>query len=149
MTSRWDALFDQKPIPLIEHLLDEISRLLAKDLASWPPPVHDVDPLTGSSAAAVLSPDAKAPPREAFLVALELARFELRREVDAFDDYLRNRRYLSVGLAEADRPAILFLTRWLVEQMLSLGESTDGRVTRARMQECLDRIERRLRPSAS
>ncbi len=38
-----------------------------------------------------------------------------------------------------------FLNRWLVEQMLGLGESTEGRITRPVMQKILDKVESKLR----
>ena len=52
---------------------------------------------------------------------------------------MRNKRYLEHGLAPTDRLALLFLNRWLVEQMLGLGEATEGRVNRRLDVQCLDR----------
>jgi hypothetical protein len=43
------------------------------------------------------------------------------------------------------RLTLLFLNRWIVDQMLGLGEATEGRVSRRLMQQCLDRLEARLR----
>ena len=77
--------------------------------------------------------------------AIRLASWDLSREFDAYDDYMRNNRYLERGVAPTDRTAMMFLSRWLVEQMLGLGEATEGRVTRMLMEQCLDRLEARLR----
>ncbi len=142
--SRWDVLLDQKPIPLTEHLLNEVAKLLARDLRRWPPPIQELDLVAGRAFDAVFEPDSPRPPEEAYAEAFQLARWELTRELDAYDDYMRNRRWLERGLAPDDKPFLLFLSRWLVEQMLSLGEATEGRIKRAQMVSCLERLERRL-----
>ena len=144
MPSRWDLLLDQKPIPLVDHLLAEVAKLVARDLSRWPLPVEDLDLSTGRQFASLFAPDSKRPGEAVFAEAFRLARWELRRELDAYDDYLRNRRYLARGLAPDDRPALLLINRWLVEQMLSLGEATESRLKRPQMLECLDRIARHL-----
>lgn len=145
MGSRWDYLFEVKPVPLIDHMLEEVAKLLAKDLQQWPPPVQELDLEVGGQYATLFT---EPPPRPAELVyaeALRLSRWELMREVEAYDDYMRNKRYLAAGLAPTDRHTLLFLNRWLVDQMLGLGEATEGRVNRRLMLQCLERLEVRWR----
>jgi hypothetical protein len=142
MPSRWDHLLETKPIPVSEHVLNEVAKLLAKDLETWPPPVEELDPLTGGQFAGMLEPGRPKPQAVAYHEALKLARWELSREVDAYDDYMRNRRWLERGLAPDDKRVLLFLSRWMVEQMLGLGEATSGRIKRPQMVECLNRLER-------
>jgi hypothetical protein len=145
MPSRWDYLFETKPIPILDHLQEEVAKLLAKDLAKWPPPVQEIDLDVGGTFAPLFL---ESPPRPAPAVydeALRLSRWELAREFDAYDDYMRNKRYLDRGLAPTDRLALLFINRWLVEQMLGLGEATEGRVTRPVMRQILDKLEAKLR----
>ena len=80
-----------------------------------------------------------------FREALRLARWDLEREHAAYDDYVRNRRYLERGLTEADRPALLFVSRWVLEQLLALADATGGRVKRpALTRKVLDGVERGL-----
>ena len=146
--SRWDALLDQKPIALTEHLLNEVAKLLARDLVKWPPPIQELDPVAGRPFEAVFEPDRPRPSEQAFAEAFRLARWELTRELDAYDDYMRNRRWVERGLAPDDKQLLLFLSRWLVEQMLSLGEATEGRIKRPQMVSCLERLERRLNEQA-
>ena len=43
---------------------------------------------------------------------------------------MRNRRYLEVGIVDAERPVLLLVSRWVLEQLLSLSEATEGRVDR-------------------
>lgn len=142
MASRWDHLLDTKPVALMEHLLDQVGKLVSKDFARWPLPIESLDLLTGAGFEAALSAERPMPTLLAYREAFRLARWELEREVLAIDDYMRNRRYLEYGLAPDDRALIQALSRWLVEQLLALGEATEGRVKRAQMLSALERIER-------
>jgi hypothetical protein len=145
MASRWDYLFETKPVPLIDHLIEEVAKLLAKDLDQWPPPVQEIDLEVGGQFAPIFTETPPRPSRAVYDEAFRLSRWELAREHEAYDDYMRNKRYLAHGLAPTDRLALLFLNRWIVDQMLGLGEATEGRVNRRLMQQCLDRLEARLR----
>ncbi|NPC51403.1 hypothetical protein HPC50_30565, partial [Corallococcus exiguus] len=106
--------------------------------------VQDLDPATLGEFAPLFQEATRRPDPAVYTEALRLAKWDLAREFDAFDDYVRNKRYLERGLAPDDRVPLLFLTRWLTEQMLGLGESTQGRIKRPLMRECLDRLEPRL-----
>jgi hypothetical protein len=144
MPSRWDLLLEQKPVALIDHLLEEAAKLIAADYQRWPLPVQEIDLASAKELASLLLPDAQRPSPEVYREAVKLAQWDLGREVDAYDDYMRNRRYLALGLTEVDRPRLLLLSRWLVEQLLGLGEATEGRVNRARMRVVLEGVARRL-----
>ena len=140
--SKWDLVLEQKPVPLITHLLEAVAKIFAKDLAVWPPNVEDFDLATGRKlvdllAEAPLPPDARIY-REAFV----LTRFDLGRELEASDDYLRNHRWMESGLSAKDRAMMLFLSRFMAEQLLGLAEATEGRVTRPHLLDVLDRTER-------
>jgi len=148
MPSRWDLLLESKPVPIVDHLLEELAKLLAADLAKWPLPVVDLDPDAGRPFAPLLDLGSPRPEVAVFEEAFRVARWELEREIDASADYFRNRRFTERGLPEEARTPILFISRWLVEQLLSLREHTHSRVTRAQLVLCLDRIRRipRSRP---
>ncbi|WP_434382464.1 hypothetical protein [Melittangium boletus] len=145
MASRWDYLFETKPVPMMDHLLEEVAKLLAKDLRQWPPPVQEVDLDVGGQFAPLFTEPTPRPAEAVYDEALRLSRWELEREHEAYDDYMRNKRYLERGLAPTDRLALLLLNRWLVDQMLGLGEATEGRVNRRLMLKCLERLEARRR----
>ncbi|MDY7228629.1 hypothetical protein [Hyalangium rubrum] len=145
MPSRWDYLFETKPIPMMDHLLEEVAKLLAKDLTQWPPPIQEIDLDVGGTFAPLFLEPTPRPGPAVYTEALRLSRWELAREFDAYDDYMRNKRYLERGLAPTDRLTLLFLNRWLVEQMLGLGEATEGRVKRPLMSQVLDKVEAKLR----
>lgn len=144
MPSRWEHLLEQRPVPLVDHLVEEISKLLAKDLSRWPPPVAELDAASGAGFAPLLAEGYPRPARAAYAEAFRLARFDLEHDLDAYDDYMRNRRWAERGLPAGAKQELLFLSRWLTEQMFALGEATEGRVKRKHMREILDRTERRV-----
>jgi hypothetical protein len=143
MASRWDLLFDQKPVPILEHLCEEVSKLLAKELAKWPLAVQDLDLDVGGAVAPWVLGEVPRPGDRVFREAFRLARWDLAHEVDAYDDYMRNQRWSAVGLTAEDKPALLFISRWLLEQLTSLREATEGRVKRRELLDILERTERR------
>jgi hypothetical protein len=142
MPSRWDFLLDQKPVPLLDHLVVEAARLLADELGRWPLAVQELDAATGASLAPFLEAGSRRPPEAVFGEALRLARWDLDREHEAYDDYVRNRRYLASGLSEADKPALLFISRWVLEQLFALADATEGRVDRRALGRVLDGVAR-------
>ena len=140
--SRWDLLLDRKPVPLVEHLLEEVAKLLAADVRRWPPPIADFDPAAGRKLAPLLAPESVRPDDAVYREAFRVARWELERELEASAEYFRNRRWMERGLADDARMPILFISQWLVEQLLSLREHTHSRVSRAQLVDCLDRVQR-------
>jgi hypothetical protein len=138
--SRWDLVLDQKPRPLTEHLADEVAELFARDLQTWPPPFEELDPALRQG----LEGREVAPSLVLYAEAFKLAALDLEREVDAVDDYYRNRRYLEAGLGPDDRGLLQLISRFLVEQLLALGEATEGRFRRPQLLEVLARTRRRF-----
>jgi hypothetical protein len=142
--SRWDRLFDLKPVPIADHLVEELSRLLASELARWPLAVEEwTNPAEEARFRPVLAgprPDARA-----FEAAFLLARLELQREIERIDDFMRNERWRAFVPPGAGYLSMLFLSRWLVEQLLAIAERTEGRLKRPQLVDLLARCERRLR----
>ena len=138
---RWDRLFAQKPIPLVEHLLEEVAKLLASDLRRWPPPIEELGPQAGKDFQSIAGGERPQPPREAYRQSFQLARWELLREFGAYDDYLRNQRWTEVGLSPAHKSDLLYLSRWMLENLLALREQTQGRVNREQLADCLLRAQ--------
>lgn len=141
MSSRWERLLDQRPTPLLDHLILETAKLIAADYLRWP---LELEAESGAETPAAIAPDAPRPSPAVYREALRLARWDVGHALDAFDDYVRNRRYLEHALVEAERPLLLLLSRWLVEQLHSLGEHTHGRVNRTRKLACLEAISREV-----
>lgn len=144
MSSRWDRLLDVKRVTLVDQLMTEAAKILWEDLGTWPPPLEEVEAAGSREFADVLASDSAVPPRTAFLEGIRLARHDLLREFEVFDEYVRNRRWVAAGLEDAHKPAILFLARYLTESLLALREKTEGRVKRADLVLALDRLQVRF-----
>lgn len=142
--SRWDAVLERKPVPLLEHLIEEASKGLSGELGQWPLAITELDFRMGEELRPLLQADFPRPSAAVFHQSFRLARWDLLREFAAYDDYVRNGRWLAEGLGPADKPALLFISRWLVEQALDLSESSGGRVKRSHLVDLLDRTRRRL-----
>ena len=140
MPSRWEHLLERKPIPIIDHLVEEVSKLFAESMRAWPLEVDDAEPAT----LALLVAHPKRPDDALFREAFRLARWDLGREFEAFDDYIRNMRFVEMGVPVDSRPLLLFLSRFMTEQALGLNEATEGRIDRRRMLQVLERTERLL-----
>jgi len=140
-THRWDHLFEQRPIPLIEHLLEEVAQLLANDLRHWPPPIEELDSQVSKDFRSIAGGERPQPPREAYRQSFQLARWELLREFAAYDDYIRNQRWTEQGLSPTHKLDLLYLSRWMLEKLLLLQEQTQGRVNREQLADCLRRAQ--------
>ena len=57
---------------------------------------------------------------------------------------MRNRRYQETGITEHERPVLLLVSRWVLEQLFSLSDATGGRVDRRALLGLIDRLERGL-----
>lgn len=144
MANRWEQVLERKPVPIIEHLVDEVSKLFAADLAKWPLQVEDVQLGPESRAwAKFLLPDAPEPSPVEWREAFRLAHWDLDNEIEAYDDYMRNQRWTEAGLVPEARALLLFLSRYITEQVLALGEATEGRIDRKKKLAVLDATWRR------
>lgn len=144
MSSRWDLILDQKPVPVIDYLLTEAARLFANDLQKWPPEVDAEDPHTAHSLGELFEKNPAAPSPVVWQQAFQLARWDLEHADDATADYFRNQRWTEAGLSVQEKPMLLFLSRWILEQLLALSEATQGRVNRPRLVEVLTQTQRHL-----
>ncbi|MGB8932028.1 MAG: hypothetical protein WCC48_12340 [Anaeromyxobacteraceae bacterium] len=139
---RWDYLYDRQKQPVKELILEKFAEHLAGELAAWPPPFVEwvSDELRARYAAG-----AEARPRDDVLrFALELARLDLAREYDAYEQRLVNekaRRWLTPGEEAAGSLLVMLLT----EQCLELKEHAPGaHLGRPDLVRALDLVERRL-----
>lgn len=146
MAGRWDFLYELEPVPLTEHLVEELAKVLASELSRWPLAVDSfATPADAARFAPLLAPDAPRPAAEVYEAAFFLAQLELERELERIDEFMRNERWRAFASPGAAYDAMILLSRYLTEQMLTVLEKTEGRVSRARLVDCLQRAERRLR----
>ncbi len=147
MASRWDYIRDLKPVPIAEHLIEELAKLLSKDLTKWPLQVEAWStPADQQRFGHLVEPGSPRPDPKVFDEAFKLARWELEHAYLAVDDYMRNQRWRE-QVAPTDYDALIFLSRYLTEQMIGLAEATHNRLKRPQLVDCLERIERKLRSS--
>jgi hypothetical protein len=139
---RYDWLYQRQKQPVKQYLLERFAAELAGEVAAWPPP-----DLAWESEAlrAQWQPGAEARPRSQVVrFALELARLDLARDLEAFD-----RRVAAEAdhhwQSTAERAAGLLLVRLLTERCLDLKErATGARLTRQDLVQALDLVERQL-----
>jgi hypothetical protein len=146
--SKWERILEleAKPKTLEDQLVDEAAKLLAQELSGPFPPetggfANDVD----AARFAPLFEEPRTRPAEGvFRAAFHLARLELAREFEELDLYLKQQRHLPLAPGERDRLAMLFLARWLTEQLFELKEQLQTQLSRKRLLELLERAELRL-----
>jgi hypothetical protein len=143
MPSRWDHLFEQKPVALMDHLAEEVSTLLATDLKKWPLPLVEIDLEAGKAFTPWALGEEPRPSPVVFHEGFKLARWDLCHETEAYDDYFRNQRWAELGLTAHDKPALMFLGRWLLDQLTALREATQNRVNRSGLLRILERTEKK------
>ncbi len=139
---RWDHLYDVEKKPVKEVILERFAEELAGRLSAWPPPgVEWVTEELRRRWAAGLE---VAPREEVLRLALELARFDLLREHEAFDEGMRNRAPTACQ-GPADEAALQILVLYVTEECLSLKEWAEGaKLSRADLAGALGLVERRL-----
>jgi hypothetical protein len=146
---RWDYLYELKPVPAAEAFVEEAAKVIAKDLGVWPLQVSEwASAQDAARFGPLLAPDSPAPDQAVFAAAFRLARLELMREFEQIDDYMRNERWREVTPPGRGVELLLFLTRYLTEQMLSINEATEGRIKRPMLVDLLTRTERHLKAKA-
>ena len=144
MSNRWERLLDQKPVTLRQHLLDEAARCCSSSSGDGRCPSRRSTRRPEDGWWSFSRPDSPRPSAAVFPAALRLVRWELGRDHEAYDEYMRNRRYQETGIPEGERPALLLVSRWVLEQLLSLSDATGGRVDRRALVGVVDRLERGL-----
>jgi len=139
---RWDYLYDRQKQPVREVIVEKFAEHLAEELAAWPPPF--VEWVSDAQRARWEAGVAARPRDEVLRFALHLARLDLSREYDAYEQAMVNerpRRWLTPEEESAGHLLVLLLT----EQCLELKEHASGaRLTRADLVRALDLLERRL-----
>ncbi len=130
---RWDFLYDLSPRPAVEVLLDEAAKVIASDLACWPPPLESAEP----ELVPVLRGDR--PHRDVYREAFACARLDLRHEYEELE-----RQEAASSLPREERQAARFLWHYLAERAFELNDAVESRLSRRDLVALLDRVEKRL-----
>ncbi len=144
---RWDFLYDRDKQPVKAFVLARFAASLAEDLAAWPPPF--VEWLTEDTRRRYQAGMAERPREEVVRFALEMARLDLGREVEALDEKMRNEAPRRLRGA-AEEAAMHLLSRFVSEKCLSLKEWAEGaRLSREDLVDAVELVERRLYRASS
>jgi hypothetical protein len=139
---RFDHLYDLQSRPVKEVVLERFAGELAERLSAWPPP--DVEWVTDDLRRRWEAGLAGRPRDEVLRLALELARLDLVREHEAFDERMRNtapRACTNPG----DEAALHLVVLYVTEECLALKEWAEGaRLTRADLARAVELAERRI-----
>ncbi len=138
---RYDWLYELKPVPLKDKVMDEVARHVARDLRGWPPPVEEWLSEKERARFAPLYDDPVRPDDSLLRYACRIVRLELNREYEAIDYEMRNERWREHGSSERDGESMQLLVRWLVDVLLAVREHSGQRLTRRDLMEIVDRIE--------
>ena len=145
MSSRWDWLYDVRSVPLTDYVLDEVAKKLRDRLADWPVQVlewnSEGDRIRFSP---LVAPDSAPPDFYTFREAFRLASWELSREYEAIDSYMRREEWKNAGIGPDGYDLLVFLDRYLTEEMLAVLDVTEGRIGRRDLVRCLDKAEKLL-----
>ena len=139
---RWDFLYDRQKQPVKAFILERFAEHLAEELAQWPPPFVE----WGSEAQRErwAAAAAERPRDDVLRFALELARLDLAREYEAYEERLVNGRSSRWHTPQEEAAGHL-LVLLLTEQCLELKEHASGaHLGRADLVHALDLLERRL-----
>jgi hypothetical protein len=139
---RWDHLYDLRRQPVKEVILARFAEELAGRLGAWPPP--DVEWVTDDLRRRWAAGLEAAPRAEVLRLALELARLDLLREHEAFDEAMRNRAPATCRGA-ADEAALQLLVLYVTEECLALKDWAEGaKLSRADLAGAVALAERSL-----
>ncbi|HYQ80183.1 MAG TPA: hypothetical protein VEP68_01715 [Anaeromyxobacteraceae bacterium] len=139
---RWDFLYDRQKQPVKELVLERFAESMAEEIAAWPPPF--VEWLTEDYRRRYQAGMAERPREEVVRFALEMARLDLAREVEALDALVRNEAPRRLRGA-AEEAAAHLLSRLVSEKCLSLKEWAEGaRLTRDDLVRAVALVERRV-----
>lgn len=145
MPGRWDFLEGLRLKTAADVLVEEVARILVDELTRrWPPQVEWTDADAAARFAPLYEPGAPRPSTAALREGLRLARWEIEREVEAIDFYLRNDHAGRVVATPQDRLALELVWKLVTEWLYELRERTENRLTRRHLVACLDEVERRL-----
>lgn len=145
MTSnRWEWLEGLRPESPVEVAVKYMAKLVADELADWPPEVRAPEGQGPSRFAEVLGPGAARPQMVVFKEAIKRARWELERDFDAIDFYERNHHLARQCPEPKDQLAAEFSRHYILEAFYTLIERTESRVKRKDVLVGVDLVEQRL-----
>lgn len=141
---RWDWVYDLKAQPVGDFLLDKLAENLEKDVREFPPQVDGWEDEALRRRFEPLLQSGRQPSEMAVRTAIWLAQADLRREIEAVDEFMRNGGLDDRLGSPEDRELCRFLWRFLEDKVLAFAEASQSRFKRHELADALARLERRL-----
>jgi hypothetical protein len=146
----YEWLYERESQPLKSYVLDEVAKQLALAVEQFPPTIEEweredlrlrFEPL--------LSRPAERPRLAIVRAALTLYRWELERQLEAIDSYMRSETWRKQQLEAAEFETALFLWHYWVDQTLAFQEFAQNKFKRQELLGLADRMQTRLVDSQS
>jgi hypothetical protein len=119
----YEWLYEREKQPLKEYVLDEVAKHLAKAVESFPPQIEEWESEElRLRFAPLLSTMADRPRLGVVRIALKLYRWELERDVEAIDHFVRNHQWSEEEATPAEIELATFLWQYWLEQTLAFKE---------------------------
>lgn len=140
-------LYEKQSHPLKEWVLDEVAKVLIDAVENFPPQVEEWERPDLKERFAPLLEEIKPPlNRDALRLALKLFRWEIEREYELIDSYMRGHHHQEYRLDAQNLELALFLWHLFTDQMLAFMEVGTGKFLRKEMLGLVERLESRLLP---
>lgn len=143
--NQYQWLYDTQTQPLKTYVLDEVAKLLAGAVEQWPPKLEQWEREDQRARFEPLLAQVREPPGQRVIAAaLQLYRWELEREVELIDRYMRGEHWQEHRLGPMELETVLFLWQYWTDQTLAFKEYAQGKFRQSELLGLADRLESRL-----
>jgi len=144
-TNRWERLYDTTSQPLKSYVLDAVAKELATAVEEVPPVLEEWEDLAERDRwAPVLAQVKGRPHRDVVRLALKLYRWDLARDYETTDTYMRAERYREFVEPGLMLETALFLWRFWMDQTLAFKDYAQGKFRFSELTGLADRLDSRL-----
>lgn len=142
----WEWLYEREAQPLKAYVLDEVARQLAAAVERFPPDIDAFErPEVERRFALVLAENRGRPSLPCVRVALKLYRWDLEREIELIDRYVKGGHLeAEAHLSRLEWELAQLLWQYWLDQTLAFSEYAQGKFRRAELTGLADRLWQRL-----
>ena len=146
----YEWLYEREKQPLKEYVLDEVAKHLSRAVEAFPPSIEEWENEELRTRYAPLLATVTQRPRVGVVrVALRLYRWELERDVEAIDHYMRNQHWAAEELSPIELEVATFLWQYWLDQTLAFKEYVQEKFRWRELLGLADRMQVRLVEGAS
>lgn len=142
----YEWLYERQSQPLEEFVLDEVTKVFARAVESFPPEIEYWEREDLRLRYEPVLAQRGRPADRVVRLALKLLRWEILREVEEIDRYLAGGHDSEYDLGPLERETALFLWNHWVNELLSFLDIAQGKFSRRRLLGLVERLESRLLP---